>query len=150
MDNHFNIRLEGTTLYVNLGRELTADNAPLLQQELKGYQGRYITKIVYDATGLVYISSSGVRVITYAFQKIGRLPTIEFVNCAQEIHDTLDMVGITSIINFVADEARKGGTGVRDARLKEKLSALNQQQLDNFAANNDVVVYNMKLGHEED
>jgi hypothetical protein len=34
--------------------------------------------------------------------------------------------------------------------LKEKLSALNQQQLDNFAANNDVVVYNMKLGHEED
>ena len=143
MDNHFNIRLEGTTLYVNLGRELTADNAPLLQQELKGYQGRYITKIVYDATGLVYISSSGVRVITYAFQKIGRLPTIEFVNCAQEIHDTLDMVGITSIIHFVADEARKGGS-------KEKLSALNQQQLDNFAANNDVVVYNMKLGHEED
>ena len=126
MDNHFNIRLEGTTLYVNLGRELTADNAPLLQQELKGYQGRDITKIVYDATHLVYISSSGVRVITYAFQKIGHLPTIEFVNCAQEIHDTLD------------------------TRLKEKLSALNQQQLDNFAANNDVVVYNMKLGHEED
>ena len=149
MDKHFNIRLEGTTLYVNLEYELMTDNAPILQEELKNYQGQDITKIVYDATDLVYISSSGIRAITYAFQKIGHSPKVEFVNCAQEIYDTLDIVGITNFISFVEDKTKKH-TNAKDAKLQERLSKLHQQQLDNFAANNDVVVYNMKLGQEED
>lgn len=150
MDKHFNIRLEGTTLYVNLGYELMTDNAPILQEELKNYQGQDITKIVYDATDLVYISSSGIRAITYTFQKTGHSPKIEFVNCAQEIYDTLDIVGITNFISFVEDKTKKGHTSAKDAKLQERLRKLHQQQLDNFAANNDVVVYNMKLGQEED
>ena len=149
MDNHFNINLEGTTLYVYLGYELMTDNAPVLQEELKNYQGQNITKIVYDATDLVYISRSGIRAITYAFQKIGHSPKVEFVNCAQEIYDTLDIVGITNFISFVEDKTKKH-TNAKDAKLQERLSKLHQQQLDNFAANNDVVVYNMKLGQEED
>ena len=32
MENVFDIRLEGTTLYVTLGYELSADNAPALQE----------------------------------------------------------------------------------------------------------------------
>ena len=55
MENVFDIRLEGTTLYVTLGYELSADNAPALQEGLKQYQGQDIRKIVYDATELVYI-----------------------------------------------------------------------------------------------
>ena len=149
MNNHFNINLEGTTLYVYLGYELMTDNAPILQEELKNYQGQDITKIVYDATDLVYISSSGIRAITYTFQKIGHSPKVEFVNCAQEIYDTLDIVGITNFISFVEDKTKKH-TNAKDAKLQERLSKLHQQQLDNFAANNDVVVYNMKLGQEED
>ena len=150
MDNHFNINLEGTTLYVYLGYELMTDNAPILQEELKNYQGQDITKIVYDATDLVYISSSGIRAITYAFQKIGHSPKVEFVNCAQEIYDTLDIVGITNFISFVEDKSRKGNMSTKDVRLQERLSKLHKQQLDNFAANNDVVVYSMKLGEEKD
>ena len=150
MNNHFNIYLEGTTLYVYLGYELMTDNAPILQEELKNYQGQDITKIVYDATDLVYISSSGIRAITYAFQKIGHSPKIEFVNCAQEIYDTLEIVGIINIISFVEDKSKRGHTKAKDAQLQERLRKLHQQQLDNFAANNDVVVYNMKLGQEED
>ena len=149
MDNHFNINLEGTTLYVYLGYELMTDNAPVLQEELKNYQGQNITKIVYDATDLVYISSSGIRAITYAFQKIGHSPKVEFVNCAQEIYDTFDIVGITNFISFVEDKTKKH-TNAKDDKLQERLSKLHHQQLDNFAANNDVVVYNMKLGQEED
>lgn len=53
MENVFDIRLEGTTLYVTLGYELSADNAPALQEGLKQYQGQDIRKIVYDATELV-------------------------------------------------------------------------------------------------
>lgn len=70
MDNRFSINLEGTILYVYLGYELMTDNAPVLLEELKTYQGQDITKIEYDATDLVYISSSGIRAITYTFQKL--------------------------------------------------------------------------------
>lgn len=150
MDNNFNLKLEGTVLYVYLGYELMKENAPVLQEELKKYLGQDITKIVYDATDLVYISSSGIRVITYAFQKIGHSPKIEFVNCDQKIYDTLDMVGISSIISFVEDESKKGLKRVMDARLQKELSKLHQKELDYFAANNDVVVYNMKLGKTDE
>ena len=148
MENDFSIKLEGTTLHVYLGYELMTENAPVLQEELKNYQGQDITKIVYDATDLVYISSSGIRVITYAFQKIGHSPKIEFVNCASKIYDTLDMVGITNLISFVEDESRK--QQVTDANVKERINKVNQEQLDYFAATNDVVMYQMKLGQTED
>lgn len=150
MENEFNIRLDGTILNVYLGYELMNANAPKLLEELKKFRGQHITKIVYDATDLVYISSSGIRSISFGFQELGASPKIEFVNCAQKIWNTLDIVGITKIISFVKDETRKGQSEFMDARLQSKLKSLQQQQLDYFAANNDVVVYQMKLGKEED
>lgn len=150
MENNFSINLEGTTLYVYLGYELMTENAPVLQEELKHYQRQDITKIVYDATDLVYVSSSGIRVITYAFQKLGCSPKIEFVNCAKKIYETLDIVGITNMISFVEDDSKKAPMGDMDAELQGRISKLNQQQLDYFAANNDVVMYQMRLGQEDE
>ena len=59
MENDFTIRLEGTTLYIYLGYELTSQNAPELQEALQQYRSQNITKMVFDATDLVYISSLG-------------------------------------------------------------------------------------------
>lgn len=150
MEDDFNIKLDGTTLNVYLGYELMNENAPALHNELKKYRGQNITKIVYDATDLVYISSSGIRVISYTFQELGKSPKIEFVNCAKKIYDTLDIVGITSIISFIQDDSKKGQADLMDARMRKKVRELQQQQLDYFAANNDVVMYQMKLGQEDE
>lgn len=150
MENEFNIKLEGTTLYVYLGYELMNENAPILQNELKKFCGQQITKIVYDATDLVFISSSGIRAISFTFNGLGMSPEVEFVNCAQKLYETLEIVGFTKIINFVKDDSRKGNTDLLNPKLKSKVKALQQQQLDYFAANNDVVMYQMKLGKEED
>lgn len=150
MEYDFDIKLEGTTLYINLGYELMTKNSPVLQEEIKKYQGQDIKKIVYDATNLVFISSSGIRVINYAFQKLGNSPKIEFVNCAKKIYEVLDMIGITNIISFVEDESKKGHAGDANPELRGRLDKLNQQQLDYFAANNDVVMYQMRLGKEEE
>ena len=48
------------------------------------------------------------------------------------------------------DETRKGQSELKDAKLQSKVKSLQQQQLDYFAANNDVVMYQMKLGKEDD
>jgi hypothetical protein len=58
------------------------------------------------------------------------------------------MVGITNLISFVEDESRK--QQVTDANVKERIDKVNQEQLDYFAATNDVVMYQMKLGQTED
>lgn len=97
METVFNIRLEGTTLYVTLGYELSADNAPALQEGLKQY---------------------------------------------------LDIAGITEFITFVEDERKNKQTG--DSKWLKKVAEAKQQQLDYFAAHNDVVAYQMKLGQEND
>lgn len=150
MENDFSIRQEGTTLYIYLGYELTTKNAPELQEALTQYKDQNITKMVYDATDLVYISSLGLRVVTYSYQRFGNSPKIEFVNCDKKIYEIFDIIGFTNIINFVEDESRKQQSGVTDINLQKKLNKLHQQQIDYFAANNDVVMYQMKLGQEDD
>lgn len=150
MENDFSIRQEGTTLYIYLGYELTSQNAPELQEALQQYRSQNITKMVFDATDLVYISSLGLRVVTYTYRKFGNSPKIEFVNCDKKIHEIFEITGFTNLINFVEDKARKEQSGVTDIKLQRKLNQLHQQQIDYFAANNDVVMYQMKLGQEDD
>jgi hypothetical protein len=106
---------------------------------------------VFDATDLVYISSSGIRAIIFAGQEIGDQPKIEFVNCAQEIYDSFKITGLSNFFSFVEDERKAGGTGSGDEEDKEwdkEFNEARQKQLDNYAAHNDVVCYQMKLGEE--
>lgn len=151
MDNDFKITLEGTTLHVELDFELSTKNAPALQEGLKQYQGQDIQKVVFDATNLVYISSAGIRVIIFASQKLGRRPKIEFLNSAKEIYDTLDISGITNLISFVEDERKNGEADAQgDDEWAQRMAEAKQKMLDKFAANNDVVMYQMRLGQDDD
>ena len=136
MNNDFNVNLNGTALVVELGRVLNTANAPLLQEELNKYMGQAIEKVVFDASELMTLSSSGLRTVYFAKQRLGNKPEIVFVNCAKEIYNTLKMIGLASSIKFVNVENKK------IVRSKEAL--------DEFAANNDVVCYSMKMGQSED
>lgn len=132
----FKVTLNGTALLIELGRSLNTANAPILQEELTQYVGQQIEKVVFDASELLTLSSSGLRVVYYAKQRLGNKPEIVFVNCAKEIYSTLKMIGLASSIKFVNVESK------RVVRKKE--------DLEEFTANNDVVCYSMRLGQEED
>jgi anti-anti-sigma factor len=60
-----------------------------------------VEKVVFDATALKYIASSGIRTIIFAKQKLGGNPEIEFINCAKEIYSVFEMTGIQEYINFI-------------------------------------------------
>lgn len=134
--NDFKIAQNGTALVITLGRSLNTTNAPLLQDELAKFMGEAIEKVVFDASELLSLSSSGLRVVYFAKQRLGQHPEIVFVNCAKEIYSTLKMIGLASSIKFLKVENRKV------VRSKESL--------DEFAANNDVVCYSMRLGQDDD
>lgn len=101
MENQFDVKLEGAILTIVLGDELATGNAPALMDELNKYRNQGVEKVVFDATALKYIASSGIRTIIFAKQKLGSNPAIEFVNCAKDIYDVFEMTGIQDYINFV-------------------------------------------------
>ena len=132
MNNDFKVSLNGTSLLIELGRSLNTANAPILQEQLTKYVGQNIEKIVFDASELLTLSSSGLRVVYFSKQRLGNKPEIIFVNCAKEIYNTLKMIGLASAIKFIKVESKK---------LTRK-----KEDLEEFVANNDVVCNSMKLG----
>ena len=136
MNNDFKISKNGTALIITLGRDLITTNAPVLQEELAKYMGENIEKVVFDASELMALSSSGLRVVYFAKQRLGNKPEIVFVNCAKEIYNTLKMIGLAPSIKFL--------------KVDNKKVVRSQKSLDEFSANNDVVCYSMRLGQDDD
>jgi anti-anti-sigma factor len=100
MEKEFELKKEGPVLTVVLGDELAAANAPALMEALIPYKDQGVEKVVFDATNLTLLSSSGVRVVIYCKQKLSNSPEIVFVNCSREVLDVLDIVGLRPFITF--------------------------------------------------
>lgn len=101
MNNEFTVSQSEKTLTIVLGDQLTTTNAPTLMEELNKYKDQGIETVVFDATQLTYIASSGIRTIIFAKQKLGGNPAIEFVNCSSDIKSVFDMTGLQNYITFV-------------------------------------------------
>ena len=96
----YELKKEGSVLTIVLGEELSVDNSPMLQEELALYKDHDLERVVFDATRLTYLSSSGVRVIMYCKKYMRSKPEIVFLNCDKDVLDVLDLVGIRSAITF--------------------------------------------------
>lgn len=155
METDYEVTRDGNTLNILLGKDLTINNASSLTEELSKYSGQGIESIVFDATGLAYLTSSGLRTLLYAYQNIGSKPEIIFLNCAKEIYEVLDLVGMTRFIKFKESLEKKEQYRQRflgDLSLVEVEKAITErkEKLKEFSVNNDVVCYTMKLGEDND
>lgn len=100
MENNIEVTREGSVLTVVLGEELTRMNAPALMDEVSAYRDQGVDKVVFDATRLDFLSSSGVRVVIYCKKYMSDNTEIVFLNCSDKILDVLDIVGIRPFITF--------------------------------------------------
>ena len=91
---------DGTVLTIALGEELAVGNAPMLLEELAAYKDQGVERVVFDATRLTYLSSSGVRVIFYCKKYLSDSLEVVFLNCNKDVLDVLDLVGIRPHITF--------------------------------------------------
>jgi anti-sigma B factor antagonist len=155
MEKDFEVKRSGNMLDIWLDKELTTANAPALTEELSQFRNQGIEKIVFDVTGLIYISSAGLRTLFFAYHDLGSHAKIVFVNCAEEIRDVLDKVGMTSFIKFEEDLKKKSRFRINhlcdleDGKI-EQMAEQRKKNLDSFSANNDVVCYSMKMDQVED
>ena len=76
--NDFELKKEGSTLQVYLGFELSIDNSAELRKMLSDDRGQDISKIGFDATDLVFISSSGIRA-TISWRWAVAMPTTSYL-----------------------------------------------------------------------
>jgi anti-sigma B factor antagonist len=96
----YEVKKEGSVLTITLGEELAVSNAPALMDELVSYKEQGVEKVVFNATDLQYLSSSGVRVILYCKKYLSANSNIVFVNCNKDVLEVLDLVGILPYITF--------------------------------------------------
>ncbi len=154
MESDFRVIRNEQTLNVLLGKDLSIGNSTAMLEELTKYVGQGIQKIVFDATGLTFLSSSGIRCLLFAYQDLSNQPEIIFVNCASEVYEVLDSVGLTAFIRFeqsaeMKELYRKRVLSDLSFGEAEQLYNERKKSLEQFAANNDVVCYSMKLGEED-
>jgi anti-sigma B factor antagonist len=97
----YEVKKEGSVLTIVLGEELAIANAPALMDELTSFNDQGVEKVIFDATNLSYLSSSGVRVILYCKKYLSASSNIVFVNCHRDVLDVLDLVGVRPYITFV-------------------------------------------------
>ena len=102
MENSFEVMQDAQTLSIILNGQLNTANSPALMEQLNNYKNKGIEKVVFDATNLSYIASSGIRTIIFAKQKLGGKPAIGFINCSAEIGSVFEMTGLQNYISFVS------------------------------------------------
>lgn len=92
--------VEGKETQITVKGKLDFAQAPRLMDALAELKGKDITTITFDCADLTYISSSGIRVIIFAKQKITPNMTIVMSDVNEDVMEVLDICGIADFIEF--------------------------------------------------
>lgn len=95
------ITIDETVLNVPLVGNLDTTAATQLIQMLGRYKNEDVEKVVFDATALDYIASTGIRAVLFAAQMFDNEAKIEIVGAKPEVKKVFDMTGISAFIDFV-------------------------------------------------
>ncbi len=90
---------DGSNLTLLLTGRLDTATAPQLEAELKqSIDG--VTNLVFDMTGLEYISSAGLRVLLATQKVMAQQGTMELHNVNATIMDVFEITGFTDILTI--------------------------------------------------
>ncbi len=91
--------LEGSKLEFVLDGRLDTITAPLLEEEVKASIDD-ITDLVFDFSGLAYVSSAGLRVLLSAQKTMNEKGTMVVKNVSDEIQEIFDVTGFSDILTI--------------------------------------------------
>lgn len=86
-------------LTVKLEGRLDTTTAPVLERELKSAVNG-ITGLVFDLTGLEYISSAGLRVLLSAQKVMNRQGSMLIRNVNEDVMDVFEVTGFVDILTI--------------------------------------------------
>lgn len=88
-----------TTLNISLEGRLDTSTAPRLEAELKKSIGSK-TELVFDFSGLEYISSAGLRVLLSAQKVMNRQGTMTLKNVNESVMEVFEITGFCDILTI--------------------------------------------------
>lgn len=100
MESNFAVDTNGDVVKITLAGRLDANNAPLLQDELKKLIGSNLKSIVFLAKDLEYISSAGLRMIIFAKQKIGVQSQVYMIGAQESVLGVIKMSGLDNFMHI--------------------------------------------------
>jgi len=99
--------IEGKEAQVTLSGKLDFTRAPKLMDALSALRGKEVSRIVFKCKDLTYISSSGIRAIIYAQQKISEIMVITMEDACEDVVEVLEICGIADFLEFTTEERMK-------------------------------------------
>lgn len=90
---------DGSGLTVKLEGRLDTSTAPMLERELKSAVNG-ITSLVFDMTGVEYISSAGLRVLLSAQKVMNRQGCMIVRNANEDVMDVFEVTGFVDILTI--------------------------------------------------
>ena len=100
MESKFKVDLAEGIAKIELSGRLDAANSPALQEELKKLIGQTISRLVFLAKDLEYISSAGLRVIIFAKQKIGVDAQVYLIGAQEAVSNVVRMSGLDNFMTI--------------------------------------------------
>lgn len=92
------IKFEDNTLTMYLSGRIDADNAEEIENEIAEALKKYPdSTLLFDAEGLEYISSAGLRVLLKFCKQSAK--KIDVINGSNEVYDIFDVTGFTELFN---------------------------------------------------
>ena len=91
--------IEGSKLEFVLDGRLDTITAPQLEEEVKASIDG-ITELVFDFTGLTYVSSAGLRVLLSAQKTMNEKGSMVVRNVSEEIQEIFDVTGFSDILTI--------------------------------------------------
>ena len=98
MESKFSVDYKDGVAKIELSGRLDATNSPALQEELKKLIGQTVSRLVFYAKGLEYISSAGLRVIIFAKQKIGVDAQVFLIGAQDTVLSVIKMSGLDNFM----------------------------------------------------
>lgn len=98
MESKFSVTCNEGIANIELCGRLDATNAPAFQEELKKLMGQNVSRLVFYAKDLEYMSSAGLRTIIFAKQKIGVAAQIYFIGAQEAVQNVIKMSGLDTFM----------------------------------------------------
>ena len=98
----FNLKQkDDATLCINVDSEFDTILAKELQTELETYKDKGLENIIFDLEKTTHIASSGLRVMIFARERMGKQIEVSVKNAKNIVLEVLKMSGIDNFINVV-------------------------------------------------
>ena len=91
--------MDGETLTFTLEGRLDTTTSPQLEAELKQSVGG-VTELIFDFSGVEYISSAGLRVLLAAQKVMNRQGSMKLTGVRPEINEIFEITGFSDILTI--------------------------------------------------